>query len=104
MSRLANGFLIAACSVVLATGGYWLFEKLSSAQALENCIDRLSVLLAMQEIENEINLERLINYDNPSTPDNASPAPSNVNAIASTKRVEVRQLCVEKPFRTDYRY
>ena len=104
MSKLTNGFLIAACTVVLAAGGYWLFEKYKGVQAVENCIDRLSVLVAMQEFENRRDLERLIDYDNPSTPENAYPIPGDVQAVASTKRAEVRQLCVEKPFRIDFRY
>ena len=102
MSKLANGFLIAACCIVLATGGSWLFEKYKDVQAVENCIDRLSVLVAMQEFENNSSLKRLI--DDPSIPESAPPTPGDVQAVASTKRAEVRQLCVEKPFRIDFRY
>ena len=41
MNKLANGFVIAACSVVIAAGGYWLFEKFMTHQAIESCIVRM---------------------------------------------------------------
>jgi hypothetical protein len=105
MSKLANGFLIAACSVVLAAGGYWFFEEYKGVQAVENCIDRLSTLLALQEFENKRSLVSLINSADLNAPEIAPPAPpspGDVHANASTKRAEVRQLCVEKPFRDRY--
>jgi hypothetical protein len=38
MSKLTQGFLIAASSVVVAVGGVWLYRQYAAHQAVEYCI------------------------------------------------------------------
>jgi hypothetical protein len=41
MGKITQGFVIAACSVVIAGGGLWLFGQYNASQNLERCADAM---------------------------------------------------------------
>ena len=40
MGKVAQAFVIAACSVVIVVGGTWLYEKYLTQSKYDDCIDR----------------------------------------------------------------